>query len=93
MHDVSSDYQKLILFHDGERDVYIPAGVTTRMSIKLCQKISLEKGMRDSFPRSEEISGFTTTLVQAHLERNIVPLSSCLGVSCEQGLIREDEGV
>ena len=40
----------------------------------------LEQRMRYNFPRFEEISGFTTTLVQAHLERN-VPLSSCLEVS------------
>jgi len=40
----------------------------------------------ESFPRFEEISGFTTTLIEAHLGRNIVPLSSHLGVSCERGV-------
>jgi len=43
----------------------------------------LERVMRVSFPKSEKISGFTTTLVQADLGGD-VPLSSCLGVSRER---------
>jgi len=48
-------------------------------------RFSREQKMRDSFPRFEEIYGFTITIVQAHLGRNVVPLSSRLKDSCEQG--------
>ena len=44
----------------------------------------LEWRMGDSFSRSKEIFGFTTALVQAHLERNIVPIPGRLRVSREQ---------
>ena len=46
--------------------------------------------MRVSFPKFEEISGFTATLVQANLGGDVVPLFSRLRVNREQTLIREE---
>jgi len=47
-------------------------------------RFSLEQRMRDNFPRFEEISDFTTTLVEAHLGRNDVPLPGHLEVGRER---------
>ena len=47
-------------------------------------RLLLGQRMRDSVPRYDEIFGFTTTLVQAHLGRNVISLFGHLRISRER---------
>jgi len=49
--------------------------------------------MRDSLPKIEEVSDFTTPAIKAFLGRDDISLTHCLGVSCERALVHDEEGV